>query len=81
LKDIIADSFDIFNDKTVFSPDRCKKCRWLNLCGSNMRFFSPCHSRGSGNLNSHWILEPACYMKDEEIEGKQNEFVCQNAKA
>lgn len=60
LKDILANSFSIFNDKTVFAPPRCKKCRWLNICGSNMRFFG-------SDLNSNWTLEPDCFLKDEEI--------------
>jgi radical SAM protein with 4Fe4S-binding SPASM domain len=66
LKNIIADSFNIFNDKTVFAPPRCKNCLWLRICGTNMR-------------DVH--LEPACYLSDEEIQEKQNEPICQNAKA
>ncbi len=73
-EDILGKSLDIFKDKTVFAPDRCKKCCWLKICGTNMRFFD-------SDLNSRWTLEPNCYLKDEEIEGKQNEFICQNAKA
>jgi radical SAM protein with 4Fe4S-binding SPASM domain len=66
LKDIFENSSKIFMDKTVFAPPRCKNCLWLRICGTNMR-------------DVH--LEPACYLSDEEIQGKQNEPICQNAKA
>ncbi len=66
LKDIFENSSKIFMDKTVFAPTGCKKCSWLRICGTNMR-------------DVH--LEPACYLTDEEIQGKQNEPICQNAKA
>jgi len=60
LEDIFTDSFDIFNDKTVFAPPRCKKCKWLKICGTNMRFFG-------SDLNSHWTLEPNCYIEAERF--------------
>jgi len=59
--EIFKKSLNIFMDKTEFSPDRCKKCCWLKICGTNMR-------------DTH--LEPDCYLDDKEIEGKQNEFAC-----
>jgi radical SAM protein with 4Fe4S-binding SPASM domain len=105
LEDILKDSLNIFKDKTLFAPHRCKKCKWLNLCGTNARFVFPCHSRESGNLKSglsaeapalhsmqcdgglakaEWLLEPDCYLNDEEISitGVSNaEFTRQDAKA
>jgi len=66
LEEIFKKSLSIFMDKTKFAPDRCKNCLWLKICGTNMRDLQ---------------LEPACYLSDEEIKGKQNEFACQNAKA
>jgi radical SAM protein with 4Fe4S-binding SPASM domain len=60
IAEIFADSLNIFMDKTVFLPHRCKKCRWLKICGTNMRFFG-------SDLKSKWILEPDCYLSDEEI--------------
>ncbi|MFA5293707.1 MAG: radical SAM protein [Phycisphaerae bacterium] len=91
LAEIFKKSLNIFSDKTKFAPDRCKNCRWLKICGTNMRFFSLCHSREGGNpkvdlsaealAKVEWILEPDCYLSDEEVEGKQNEFASQNAKA
>jgi len=92
LEDILKNSLNIFKDKTIFAPDRCRKCRWLNLCGTNARFL--CHSRESGNPKSNlsaealakveWLLEPDCYLNDEEmsITGVSNaEFTRQDAKA
>jgi radical SAM protein with 4Fe4S-binding SPASM domain len=66
LEEIYKKSFNLFKDKTKFAPARCKNCLWLEICGTNMRDLQ---------------LEPACYLKDEEIQGKQNEPICQNAKA
>jgi radical SAM protein with 4Fe4S-binding SPASM domain len=94
LESILNNSLNIFKDKTLFAPNRCKKCRWLNLCGTNARFCSLCHSRESGNPKSdlsaealakaEWLLEPKCCLSDEEISitGVSNaEFACQDAKA
>jgi radical SAM protein with 4Fe4S-binding SPASM domain len=95
LEEILKKSLNIFADKTKSAPDRCKNCRWLDICGTNMRFRSlchsrepschsrepSCHSRESGNPETKWILEPACYLTDAQIQGKQNEFARQNAKA
>ncbi len=77
IEDIFKNSINIFKDKTSFAPDRCKKCHWFALCGTNMRFTGPNYQ------SADWILEPACYLKDEEIfiSGKSNEYACQNAKA
>jgi len=52
---IINSSLDIFKDKTLFTPDKCKKCKWLNLCGSNARF-------AGDDFKSKWFLEPDCYI-------------------
>ncbi|MEN6385453.1 MAG: radical SAM protein [Phycisphaerales bacterium] len=52
LKEILEKYFDIFSDKTILAPDRCKKCKWLKICGTNMR---------------DGVLEPECYLNGEEI--------------
>jgi radical SAM protein with 4Fe4S-binding SPASM domain len=78
LKDIFKNSFDIFKDKTLFAPQKCKKCRWLKICGTNARFL------GNDFGQPNWILEPKCFLDDAEIRitGALNaEFTCQNAKA
>ena len=77
LEDILKNSLNIFKDKTLFAPQRCRKCRWLNLCGTNARFLGD-------DLKSEWLLEPECYLSDEEIKitGVSNaEFARQDAKA
>jgi MoaA/NifB/PqqE/SkfB family radical SAM enzyme len=77
LNDILKNSLNIFKDKTLFAPDRCKKCKWLNLCGTNAKFLGD-------DLKSGWLLEPDCYLNDEEISitGVSNaEFTRQDAKA
>jgi radical SAM protein with 4Fe4S-binding SPASM domain len=94
LDDILKNSLNIFKNKTIFAPDRCKKCNWLKICGTNARFCSLCHSREGGNPKSNlsaealakveWLLEPDCYLNDEEmsITGVSNaEFTRQDAKA
>lgn len=76
-ENIINSSLDIFKNKISFAPQKCKNCKWLNLCGSNARFTG-------GDFKSKWFLEPDCFLSDEEISitGVSNaEFACQNAKA
>ncbi len=75
LKDIIKNSLGIFKNKVSFAPQKCKNCKWLNLCGTNARF---------NDVKSEGFLEPDCYLSDEEITdiGVSNgKFACQNAKA
>ncbi len=75
LEDIFKNSLSIFKDKTIFAPQRCKKCLWLKICGTNMRFFGK-------DYKSQWLLEPDCFLNDDEITGVSNaEFACQNTKA
>ncbi|MBN1787530.1 MAG: radical SAM protein [Sedimentisphaerales bacterium] len=59
-ENIMKNYLHIFKDKTAFAPARCKKCRWLTICGTNMRFFG-------NDLKSEWVLEPDCFLTDEEI--------------
>lgn len=77
LKDIINNSLNIFINKALFAPQKCKKCKWLNLCGTNARF------KGA-DYKSEGFLEPDCYLNEQEISimGKSDgKFACQNAKA
>ncbi|HAL44564.1 MAG: hypothetical protein A2Y12_02655 [Planctomycetes bacterium GWF2_42_9] len=54
LREILGKYFDIFNDKMKFLEEgvKCKECKWLKICGTNMR---------------NGKLEPECYLDDEEI--------------
>jgi radical SAM protein with 4Fe4S-binding SPASM domain len=51
LREILKNPFDIFNGQTA--PERCRKCQWLKICGTNMR---------------DGVLEPGCYLNDDEID-------------
>jgi radical SAM protein with 4Fe4S-binding SPASM domain len=48
-------------DKSKFADKRCSMCRWFDLCKGNFRFL------GSDPDENNWLLEPACYLTDEEI--------------
>jgi radical SAM protein with 4Fe4S-binding SPASM domain len=74
-KDILNNSLNIFKDKTLYAPTRCKKCRWLKICGTNARF-------SGDDLKSQWFLEPNCFLNDEEISAigvSDAEFASQDA--
>jgi radical SAM protein with 4Fe4S-binding SPASM domain len=47
--------------KSKFADKRCLKCKWFNLCKGNFRFL------GSDPSEKNWLLEPPCYLADEEI--------------
>lgn len=40
---------------------RCVKCRWLEICGGNLR------ARAQAATGDIWGEDPACYLTDEEI--------------
>ncbi|MDD5327824.1 MAG: radical SAM protein [Phycisphaerae bacterium] len=48
-------------NKDKFSDKRCLKCKWFDLCKGNFRFLGP------DPAEKNWLLEPACYLADEEI--------------
>ncbi|MFA5240532.1 MAG: radical SAM protein [Phycisphaerae bacterium] len=48
-------------NKNKFSDKRCLKCKWFDLCKGNFRFLGP------DPAEENWLLEPACYLADEEI--------------
>jgi len=53
-------------NKTRFGDKRCLKCRWFELCKGNFRFLN------NHPEDEHWLNEPACYLKDEEITKSQD---------
>jgi radical SAM protein with 4Fe4S-binding SPASM domain len=87
LGSILNNSLNIFKDKTLFAPDRCKGCRWLKICGTNARFFGADYKSdlsAEALAKAEWFLEPKCCLSDEEISitGVSNaEFACQDTKA
>ena len=81
LENILKNSFDIFKDKNLFSPDRCKRCRWLKICGTNVRFTGRDY-KSNLSAEAEWFLEPNCFLNDEEISTigvSDAEFASQNA--
>jgi radical SAM protein with 4Fe4S-binding SPASM domain len=47
--------------KSEFADKRCLRCKWFDLCKGNFRFL------GSDPAEKNWLLEPPCYLADEEI--------------
>jgi radical SAM protein with 4Fe4S-binding SPASM domain len=48
-------------NKSKFADKRCLKCKWFDLCKGNFRFL------GQDPSEKNWLLEPPCYLADEEI--------------
>ncbi len=48
-------------EKKKHVKGRCRKCRWLDICGGNFRV------RAEAVTNDIWAPDPACYLTDEEI--------------
>ena len=48
-------------DKKVHVGGRCAKCRFLTICGGNIR------ARAEAFHDDLWAEDPACYLTDEEI--------------
>ncbi len=48
-------------NKDKFADKRCLKCKWFDLCKGNFRFL------GADPAEKNWLLEPLCYLADEEI--------------
>lgn len=48
-------------NKDKFADKRCKECKWFALCKGNYRF------SGTDPTYKNWVLEPACYLTNEEI--------------
>jgi len=41
--------------------DRCKQCKWLNICNGNSR------ARAEAITNDIWEIDSGCYLEEEEI--------------
>jgi radical SAM protein with 4Fe4S-binding SPASM domain len=48
-------------NKDKFADKRCRGCKWFALCKGNYRFLGP------DPADKNWLLEPACYLTNEEI--------------
>ncbi len=48
-------------EKKHFVTGRCARCRFLDVCGGNLR------ARAEAVAGDTWAPDPACYLTDEEI--------------
>ncbi|MBL7077110.1 MAG: 12,18-didecarboxysiroheme deacetylase [Kiritimatiellae bacterium] len=48
-------------EKPKHVTGRCAQCRFLDICGGNLR------ARGEAVTGDVWGVDPACYLTDEEI--------------
>lgn len=62
--DIWEDTSNMFlarlKDKKAFVKGRCRACRFLGVCGGNLR------ARAEAATGDPWGEDPACYLSDEE---------------
>ncbi len=60
-------------DKRPHLKGRCRRCRWLDICGGNFRV------RAEAATGDLWAPDPACYLTDQEISAESAEgFGSQN---
>ena len=52
---------DQLRRKKALVSGRCRRCRWLDLCGGNFR------ARGEAVTGDLWGEDPTCYLTDAEI--------------
>lgn len=48
-------------DKKIYVKGRCSQCKWLDICGGNLRV------RAEAATGDLWAPDPACYLTDKEI--------------
>ena len=51
----------MLRNKDEFADKRCKRCNWFAVCKGNFRFL------GSNPALENWLLEPPCYLTEDEI--------------
>jgi radical SAM protein with 4Fe4S-binding SPASM domain len=59
--------FQALKEKEKHVTGRCARCRFLTVCGGNMR------SRAEVATGDIWAPDPACYLTDEEIRAEGGE--------
>ncbi|MFC1738633.1 radical SAM protein [Planctomycetota bacterium] len=64
-KQIWQDSHNVvlnkLRNKSEFADERCKSCKWFDLCRGNFRFLTV------DAADKNWFNEPPCYLTNEEI--------------
>ncbi len=53
---------NMLRNKDKFKDDKCANCKWFNYCKGNYRCLE------SKLTLKNWLLEPPCYLKDDEIQ-------------
>lgn len=53
-----------FKHKYPHVTGKCRTCRFLYMCGGNLR------ARGEGVTGELWGVDPACYLTEDEISGE-----------
>lgn len=48
-------------NRKQYLNERCKKCRWINICNGNLR------ARAYNIYDNIWAGDPGCYLGDDEI--------------
>ena len=56
-----GDALAPMREKKLHVKGRCATCRWLGVCGGNLR------ARAEAATGDPWAPDPACYLTDEEI--------------
>lgn len=64
LEEIWVKGTEVLNqlrNKNDHLNDRCRNCKWLDICGGNLR------ARAYMTTGDLWGHDPGCYLKDDEI--------------
>lgn len=56
-----SEALTALRNKVDHLNSRCKGCRWLNICGGNLR------ARAYWTTGDLWAQDPGCYLEDVEI--------------
>jgi radical SAM protein with 4Fe4S-binding SPASM domain len=51
----------VLRDRTRFLPQRCRECRFLDVCNGNLR------TRAEAATGNWMGMDPSCYLTDSEI--------------
>jgi len=51
----------MLRDRRRHLPDRCRRCRWVEVCNGNLR------ARAEAATGDAWGDDPACYLREDEI--------------
>jgi radical SAM protein with 4Fe4S-binding SPASM domain len=56
-----SEELKMLRNKKEHLNQTCKGCKWLDLCGGNLR------GRAYHHTNNLWGMDPSCYLKEWEI--------------